>query len=214
MFSIKNQFRILKSNLSDRVRIGYTGYHGSSSDRPTRRWTEVATSTILVTGGSGFISSPCILQLLAAGHEVRTTVRNLNRAADVRTMLNVGGAEPGDRLSLVAADLEGETGWPEAVAGCEYVLHVASPLPPNLPRHADLVRIAAIRDPAVRQILPEFGKVKSASNEKARRMLGWTPRSSEDALVATAESLVRFGLSKDNLQVTRDSSGATSPAMR
>ena len=40
-----------------------------------------------VTGGSGFIGSHCILQLLAAGHEVRTTVRNLQREADVRAIL-------------------------------------------------------------------------------------------------------------------------------
>ena len=36
-------------------------------------------STVLVTGGSGFIGSHCILQLLSAGHRVRTTVRNLKR---------------------------------------------------------------------------------------------------------------------------------------
>jgi dihydroflavonol-4-reductase len=62
-----------------------------------------------------------------------------------------------------------------------------------------LVRLAAIRDPAVRQILPELGKVKNATNEKAKRLLGWTPRSSEEALVATAESLMRLGLLKDSV---------------
>ena len=40
-----------------------------------------------------------------------------------------------------------------------------------------LVRLAALRDPAVRQILPELGKMKNATNEKARRVLGWAPRS-------------------------------------
>jgi len=60
-----------------------------------------------------------------------------------------------------------------------------------------LVRIAALRDPAVRQILPELGKTKNATNEKAKRMLGWAPRSNEEAVVATAESLVRLGLLKD-----------------
>ena len=59
-----------------------------------------------------------------------------------------------------------------------------------------LVRVAAIRDPAVKQILPELGKMKNATNEKARRMLGWAPRSSEEAIVATAESLMRLGLLK------------------
>jgi nucleoside-diphosphate-sugar epimerase len=90
-------------------------------------------STVLVTGGSGFIGSRCILQLLAAGHQVRTTVRSLKREGDVRAMLKEGGAEPGDRVSFVAADLESDAGWPEAVAGCEYVLHVASPFPQSIP---------------------------------------------------------------------------------
>ena len=88
-------------------------------------------STILVTGGSGFIGCHCILQLLSAGHQVRTTVRSLKREGDVRAMLKQGGVEPGDRLAFFAADLENDAGWPEAVAGCEYVLHVASPLPPQ-----------------------------------------------------------------------------------
>ncbi len=61
-----------------------------------------------------------------------------------------------------------------------------------------LLRLAALRDPAIKQILPELGKVKNATNEKARRLLGWEPRSREDALVATAESLVRLGLLKDS----------------
>jgi len=61
-----------------------------------------------------------------------------------------------------------------------------------------LVRIAALRDPAVRQVLPELGKIKNATNEKAKRLLGWAPRPNEEAIVATAESLVRLGLLKDS----------------
>jgi hypothetical protein len=59
-----------------------------------------------------------------------------------------------------------------------------------------LVRLAALRDPAVRQILPELGKVKNATNDRAKRMLVWTPRSNEESIIATAVSLVRLGLLK------------------
>ena len=65
-----------------------------------------------------------------------------------------------------------------------------------------LVRLAAWRDPAVQQIVPELGKRKNATNEKARRVLGWSPRSNEEAVVATAESLVRLGLLKDTAAAT------------
>ena len=338
-------------------------------------------ATVLVTGGTGFIASHTILQLLGENHRVRTTIRSLTREADVRGMLKQGGAEPSDRLSFFAADLENDAGWPEAVAGCDYVLHVASPFPPYVPKHEDelivparegalrvlrasrdahvkrvvftssfaaigygheprkapfnetnwtdtsgndvtayvksktlaeraawdfmakeggalelsvvnpvavfgpvlgpdfstsvlliqrlmagsvpgspslsfgvvdvrdvadlhiramthpaakgerflaaagnfmlihdmakvlknrmgeagkkvptrqlpnwLVRIAALRDPVVKQILPELGKLKNGSNEKARRLLGWEPRSNEEAIIAAAESLLRLGL--------------------
>lgn len=88
---------------------------------------------VLVTGGSGFIAAHCILRLLEAGYRVRTTVRSLEREAGVRAQLKVGGAEPGDVLSFVAAELMSDEGWPEAVAGCRHVLHVASPFPSNSP---------------------------------------------------------------------------------
>jgi len=340
-------------------------------------------STVLVTGGSGFIGSHAILQLLNAGHRVRTSVRSLNREPDVRAMLKQGGSDPGDRLLFVAADLEMDSGWPTAVAGCDYVLHVASPFPASVPSHDDelivparegalrvlrasrdagvkrvvltssfaaigyghppqekpfdetfwtnpdapgttayvksktiaeraawdfienegaglelsvvnpvgvfgpvlgpdfstsilivqrmldgaipgcpklnfgavdvrdtvdlhiramtdpaakgerflavagdfmsileiaqilkahlgaaarkvptrelpnwLVRLASLRDPAVKQILPELGKTKNATNAKARRILGWSPRSNQESILSTAESLIRLGLVK------------------
>jgi dihydroflavonol-4-reductase len=59
-----------------------------------------------------------------------------------------------------------------------------------------VVRLVSLRDPAARYIVPELGKYKNGTSAKARRVLGWTLRSSEDALVATAESLLRLGLVK------------------
>ena len=342
-------------------------------------------STVLVTGGSGFLGSHAILQLLNAGHQVRTTIRDLKREDEVRTMLRQGGIDPGNRLSFFAADLEKDAGWHEAISGCEYVLHIASPFPQTVPKSEDeiivparegtlrvlrasrdagvkrvvltssfaaigyghppqpkpfnetdwtdlkaggvlpyqksktlaehaawdfvgregsnlelsvinpvgifgpvlgpdystsilmvqrlmdgampgvphlyfgtvdvrdvadlhvramthpaakgerflavagdfmsmrdiaqvlkarlgtaarkvptrqlpdwLVKLAALRDPAVKQILPELGKKKNATSEKAQRILSWTPRSREDAIAATGESLARLGLLKSS----------------
>ena len=106
-------------------------------------------SLVLVTGGSGFIAGHCILQCLAAGYQVRTTVRNLSREPEVRALLKRAGAEGGDRLSFAAADLERDAGWPEAVAGCDFVLHVASPFPLGVPKHEDELVVPA-RDGALR----------------------------------------------------------------
>jgi nucleoside-diphosphate-sugar epimerase len=339
--------------------------------------------SVLVTGGSGFIGCHTILQLLNAGHSVRTTVRDLKREPEVRAMLKQGGAKGDEHLSFFAADLNGDTGWAAAVADCDYVLHVASPFPASVPKHEDelivparegtlrvlraardarvkrvvltssfaaigyghpsqnapfdetywsdvtggdvtayvrsktlseraawdfiaregrglelavvnpvavfgpvlgpdystsilliqrlmlgavpgsprlsfgvidvrdvadlhiramthpaakgerflgvagdfmlihdiakvlkrrmgeagkkvpirqlpnwLVRVAALRDPVVKQILPELGKLKNGTGAKARRLLGWTPRSSEEAIIASAESLLDLDLLK------------------
>ena len=106
-------------------------------------------SKILVTGGSGFIGSYCILQLLQAGHEVRTTVRNLAREPDVRSMLRAGGTDAGDRLTFVAADLASDAGWAAAAAGCDFVHHVASPFPAAVPKHENDLIVPA-REGALR----------------------------------------------------------------
>lgn len=90
---------------------------------------------VLVTGGTGFIAQHCILALLAQGYRVRTTVRSLARAAEVRRQLATGGAEPDAPLEFVQADLEHDEGWRDAAAGCAYVLHGASPTPSGA--HAD-----------------------------------------------------------------------------
>ncbi|MBS0409728.1 MAG: aldehyde reductase [Proteobacteria bacterium] len=86
--------------------------------------------TVLVTGGSGYIGGWCVVGLLDQGYRVKTTVRSLGREAGVRAALataNAAAADPG-RLSFHAAELTADAGWDEAAAGCDYVLHVASPL--------------------------------------------------------------------------------------
>jgi nucleoside-diphosphate-sugar epimerase len=81
------------------------------------------TETVLVTGGTGFVGGWCIADLLNRGYAVRTTIRDPMRAAAVRNAAGGGG-----RLTVAVADLGSDDGWDDAVAGCDYVLHVASPL--------------------------------------------------------------------------------------
>lgn len=83
--------------------------------------------TVLVTGGSGYIGGWCIAGLLKRGYVVRTTVRDLSREAGVRTAIS-SVIDPANRLSFHAANLMEDAGWQAAVDGCDYVLHVASPL--------------------------------------------------------------------------------------
>jgi nucleoside-diphosphate-sugar epimerase len=118
---------------------------------------------VLVTGGSGFVGAHCILHLIAAGYRVRTTVRSLSREPEVRAMLEAAGAKLGDKLTFVAADLLDDAGWPEAMAGCDFVLHVASPFPTTQPKNEDDLIIPA-RDGALRVL-------RAARDAKVKRVV-------------------------------------------
>lgn len=91
---------------------------------------------VLVTGGSGFLGSYCIISLINAGYQVRTSIRSLSKVPSVKEALKNGGLTHSDfnRLSFVEADLNKDDGWDKAVEGCTYVLHVASPIPFEVPK--------------------------------------------------------------------------------
>lgn len=97
---------------------------------------EPAETTVLVTGATGFIAQHCVLQLLDAGYRVRGTARSTDRDGTVRDALRPALAAPDtlDRYETVATDLTADQGWDGAVAGCRFVLHVASPIPREAPK--------------------------------------------------------------------------------
>jgi len=104
--------------------------------------------TVLVTGGTGYVAGWCIVELLKRGYAVRGTLRSLSKQSAVLSAVASGGAST-DRLSFAEADLTEDTGWDAAMAGCDYVLHVASPLGRDARRDRDAL-VAPARDGTLR----------------------------------------------------------------
>jgi dihydroflavonol-4-reductase len=106
-------------------------------------------ATVLVTGGTGFLAGHCIAQLLQAGYRVRATVRTATKTGQVEQAARAAGTVPDGALSFTVADLTSDADWAEATRGCDYVLHVASPLPREVPRNANELIVPA-REAALR----------------------------------------------------------------
>src|SRR5262245_48758709 len=103
--------------------------------------------TVLVTGGSGYIAGWCIVELLKRGYVVRATLRRLSKEPVARS--SIAAAADTRNLSFFTADLTKDDGWEAATAGCDYVLHVASPLGMNNSRNPNDLIVPA-RDGALR----------------------------------------------------------------
>ncbi|RZM29531.1 MAG: aldehyde reductase [Pedobacter sp.] len=118
---------------------------------------------VLVTGGTGFVGIHTILQLLEQGYRVNTTLRSLSRKNVVVNALEEGGVKDLSGLSFFETELTSDKGWDEAVAGCDYVLHIASPFPAKDPQDENELIVPA-RDGALRVL-------KAAKNAGVKRVV-------------------------------------------
>ena len=132
-------------------------------------------SQILVTGGSGYVGTQLIAALLRAGRPVRATVHSAAREAGLRAAVRRGGADDAG-LEVAVADLMADDGWKAAVAGCEEVHHVATPIPAAQPEDPDELVVRA-REGTLRVL-------RAARDAGARRVVltssfaavGYTPK--------------------------------------
>ncbi|RFM36964.1 SDR family oxidoreductase [Chitinophaga silvisoli] len=134
---------------------------------------------VLVTGGTGFVASHCMLQLLQQGYAVKTTIRTPDKKDKVLDMLRTGGISDLQHIRFITADLTSDQHWADAVADCEYVLHVASPIYLRVPKDPEeMIRPAvdgtlrvlkAARDAGVKRVVmtSNFGAVGYSHRDPA-----------------------------------------------
>lgn len=103
------------------------------------------TKPILVTGGAGYIASWIIRNLLEEGREVRATVRDKLNQDKTGHLMHFDAETPG-RLELFEADLTRKDSFDEAMAGCELVIHTASPFFIEKPKDPERDLIGPARD--------------------------------------------------------------------
>ncbi len=146
----------------------------------------MGTKKVLLTGISGFLGSHTAIQLLEKGYEVKGTLRNLERAGSIKDIIAKYTGYV-DNLSFVQADLNESAIWADLTRGMDYVQHIASPFPRELPRHEnDLIL------PAKEGIL---NILKAASENKVKRVV-----------LTSSGAAVVYGKTKKQLENIMDES--------
>ena len=82
---------------------------------------------VLVTGATGYIGLHCIHQLLNQGYAVNGSIRSPERKEEIFEALKNHNT-PTENLNLFTFNLTEDDGWDEGMEGCDYLLHVASPI--------------------------------------------------------------------------------------
>ena len=97
---------------------------------------------VLLTGISGWIAKHTAIQLLNSGYEVLGTVRNQNLIEQTKETISRYASI--DKLSFVVLDLLRDDGWDQAVNGCKYVMHIASPFPMKVSSNRNILLPVAV----------------------------------------------------------------------
>ncbi len=138
---------------------------------------------VLVTGISGYIGQHCAAELLKKGYSVRGSVRNLSKKDEVINGLK-NEVDPKENLEFCELNLLKDEGWGEAMEGCDFVLHVASPFIIKVPKDEnELIK------PAVDGTLRALKAAKKAGIKR---------------VVLTSSMVAMMGDSNDSININED----------
>ena len=98
---------------------------------------------VFVSGGSGYIALHCITKLINKGFFVKTSLRSMNRQSEVIESISKV-IDCTNKIEFCELDLTKDEGWDDAIKGCDYVLHVASPLMLGFPKKPDDIILPAV----------------------------------------------------------------------
>ena len=129
-------------------------------------------SKVLVTGVAGYIGQHCALELLKKGFNVIGSLRNISKAHEVETAIKQH-IEIKDNLEFCQLDLLIDNGWEEAINGCDFVLHVASPYVSYQPKDEnELIKPAVEGTSRVLKFAKKFGVKRVVVTSSVVAMLG------------------------------------------
>lgn len=122
----------------------------------------IMSEKVLLTGISGYIGLHCAQQLLENGYNVVGSVRSHSKEAEVLRSLTNAGVDTAN-LGFVELNLTKDDGWDQALHGCDYLMHTASPFPIANPKHE-----SEVIEPAVDGTLRAL---KAAKNNGIKRVV-------------------------------------------